>query len=110
MARTAINYQQVLRAGLTEALAAANADGHKFSNDGRIILHVVNGGASPITVTIQTPGTVDDLAVSDRTVTISDESEKFIGPFPPGIYNQSDGMVYVDFSSVTSVTVSALRV
>ncbi len=110
MARTAISYQQVARTGLAEALAAANADGHKFSNDGRIILHVVNGDVSPITVTIQTPGTVDDLAVSDRTVTISDESDKFIGPFPPGIYNQSDGMVYVDFSAVTNVTVSALRV
>lgn len=110
MARTSISYQQVVRTGLTESLAAANADGHKFSNDGRIVLHVVNGGASPITVTIQTPNTVDDLAVSDRTVTISDEAEKIIGPFPPGIYNQSDGMVYVDFSAVSSVTVSALRV
>ena len=110
MARTAINYWQVTRSGIIPIPDHAAADGNKFSNDGRIILQVGNGGGSPITVTIQTPGTVDDLAVSDRTVTVGDGDTKLIGPFPPGIYNQSDGMVYVDFSAVTDVTVAALRV
>jgi len=110
MARTAINYQQVVRTGLEETLEAANVDGNKIANDGRILLHVKNGGASPITVTVQTPGTVDGLSVSDMTIVVTNAEERFIGPFPPGIYNQSDGSVYVDYSAVTSVTVAALRV
>jgi len=110
MARTAINYQQVERAGLVPTPSNASADGNKFTNDGRIILRVFNDNGSAITVTVQTPGMVDGLSIADRTVSVANGDTKYIGPFPPGIYNQSDGMVYVDFSAVTDVTVAALRV
>lgn len=109
MARTEITYQQIARTGLEQTYAAANADGNKFSNDGRMFLHVKNGGGAPITVTIQTPGTVDDLAIADQAVVVTNAEERMIGPFPPTIYNQSDRMVYVDYSAVTSVTVALLR-
>jgi hypothetical protein len=109
MARTAINYQQIARTGLETAYSAAVADGGKFSNDGRMFLHVKNGAGAPINVTIQTPGTVDGLAVAEQVVAVTNAEERMIGPFPPNIYNQTDGMVYVDYSAVTDVTVALLR-
>lgn len=108
MARTTLSAQQISRAGLTPSYAAANVDGHALPNGGEEVLHVkttTNG----CTVTLQTPGTVDGQAVADRTVVIGTSSERLIGPFPPGIYNQPSGEVYVDLSVVTGVTIAALR-
>jgi hypothetical protein len=46
-----------------------------------VYLHVRNGGASPITVTVETPRT-DPLgnAVADNEIDIDDGDEAFIGP------------------------------
>lgn len=109
MARTEVSHQQIVRTGLEATYAAAHVDGNKFSNDGRMFLHVKNGAGAPITVTVQTPVTVDDLAVTDQVVTVTNGEERMIGPFPPNIYNQDDRMVYVDYSSVTTITVALLR-
>jgi hypothetical protein len=108
MARTALTVQQVTRAGLTPAYSAAPVDGHSILNGGKELLHVKTGGTA-CNVTIQTPGSVDGQAVADRVVAIGTSSERIIGPFPPDIYNQASGEIYVDFSAVTSVTVAALR-
>jgi hypothetical protein len=109
MARQTKTVQVIARTGTIPTYAAATAtDGHKFANDGNTFLHVKNGGGSSINVTIQTPGTVDGLTVSDLVVAVAAGAEKMIGPFPPGIYNQS-GEVYVDWSAVTSVTMAAIK-
>jgi len=110
MARTVITPQQIARTGLASALAQPDlANGNQFANDGVCFLYVKNGGAQ-ITVTISTPGTVDGLAIADLVVTVpATTGERMIGPFPAGIYNQSDGNVYVDWSSVTSVTAGVFR-
>ncbi|MCA9940552.1 MAG: hypothetical protein KC418_18065 [Anaerolineales bacterium] len=108
MARTALSTTQVSRTGVAMSPSAANVDGHSLAYQENLLLYVANGGGSPITVTIQTPGTVDGLAVADRTVTIPAGSNRWIGPFPKEQYRQSDGSIYVDFSGVTSVTVAAI--
>lgn len=108
MARSALTLQTVAKTGIVPSYAAANADGNSFANDGNTVIHVKNGSGSSINVTLQTPGTVDDLAVTDRVVAVAAGAEKMIGPFPPGIYNQS-GSVYVDYSDVTTVTVGAFK-
>lgn len=109
MARTALTVLQVARTGLTPAYTAGNVDGHSIVNDGRVCTHVKNGSGSSINVTVQTPGTVDGLAVSDLVVAVPAGQERMIGPFPPGVYNQADGTVYVDLSAVTTVTLAAVR-
>ncbi|MCB9172353.1 MAG: hypothetical protein H6637_05455 [Ardenticatenales bacterium] len=110
MARTALAVQEITRSGLTPVLTAANAGGHSIVNDDFTYIEVVNAGGSACTVTVQTPGTVDGLAVAERAVTVAATSgRKRIGPFPKHIYDQSDGTVYVDFSTVTSVTVGAFK-
>lgn len=109
MARTALAVQDVVRAGLNPVYSAANVDGHSIQNNGHTVLHVKTAGTA-CTVTIQTPGTVDGMAVADRTVALGATAERIIGPFPPSDYNQPTGEgVYVDFSAVTAVTVAALR-
>ncbi len=109
-ARAALTVQQIARTGLKPTYAAAvPADGHKFQNTGREFLHVKNGAGAPINVTIQTPGTVDGLAVGELIVAVTNAEERMIGPFPTNIYNQADGMVYLDYSSETSVTVAVVR-
>lgn len=108
MARTALSVQQIRRSGLTPAYSAANVDGHSFPNSGQEILHVKTVGTGA-TVSFPIPGTVDGQAVASRSVVLGTNTERLIGPFPPGTYNQPDGNVNVDFSSVTSVTVAVLR-
>lgn len=113
MARTALTVSEIVRSGLTLSASAANADGHSLVNTDKnaaLLLYVNNGSGSPITVTIQTPGTVDGLAIADRTVTVAAGAERFIGPLTAKDYNQSDGTVYVDFSAVTTVTVMGLKI
>ena len=68
MAVTALAVQQIGRAGITPAFTAANTDGHTILNDGKTFIEVKNGSGAPITVTIDTPQTVDGLAVAQRTV------------------------------------------
>ncbi len=107
MARTALAVQAMTRAGLTPAYTAANGSGgHSVVNDGRTFLHVKNGGASPCVVTFETPGTVDTLAIADRTVTVAAGGEAVAGTFPTQTYGAS---MLVDFDQVTSVTVAAIK-
>lgn len=111
MARTVLTKQAIVQAGLTPALAAANVDGHYFEGSGTVYLEVKNAAGAPIDVTVQTPAVVAGLAVADLVVTIpATTGQKKIGPFNTRAFNRpaggSDaGLVYVDFSAVTSVTV-----
>lgn len=109
MARTELTVQTISRAGLEATTDAAIADGHKFVNDGKLtLLHVING-ATDVVVTVQTAYTLDGKALADDTVTCTANEERFIGPFPADIYNQTDGMVYIDYDDTSNVTVSVLR-
>lgn len=113
MARTALTVNAVVETGTTLSATSANADGHSLVNTARanqLFLYVNNGGGSSINVTIQTPGTVRGLAIADQVVAVGAGAIKLIGPFDPSFYNQAAGTVYVDFSSVTSVTVAAFKI
>lgn len=110
MARTRLAGQPVTPAGLAANYTAANVDGHSVATSD--IVHVRNAAASAITVTIQTPATVAGLAVADQTVSVPAGGDRFIGGFRADAYAQPSGtdagLVWVDFSAVTSVTVAAL--
>jgi hypothetical protein len=110
MARTALTVQQITRSALTPTYTAANASGGNSipNNDGQILLIVKTVGTGCV-VTVDTPGTVDGNAIANKTYTLGTNAERHIGPFPPNVYNQADGSVYLDFDSVTSVTLSAER-
>jgi hypothetical protein len=109
MARQDLAVQQVSRAAITPAYTAAHVDGHQIPNDGQVMLHVKSGGTGA-TVTVQIPAKVDGQAVTNRTYVMGTSTERMIGPFPPTTYNQGAGQVYVDFSSVTTMTLAAIRI
>lgn len=111
MARGDYAPQVLVRAGVVPTANAAVADGEGFDNAlGDVIILITNGAGAPITATFVTPGTVDGLAITDLPVTVTNGTSKAVGPFPPSIYNQANGQVYVNWSAHADVTFSVLRV
>lgn len=115
MARGLLVLQEIVRTGLTPAYGAGDAaNGHYFDNRSQEVhLHVKNGDASPMTVTIVTPGTIDGLAIPDLVVTVAATDEKIIGPFRNDLYGQAEQAlskaVTIDLSSDTSLTLGAFE-
>lgn len=111
MARSALTVQEVTTLGLDPAYTSANADGNWFANNGRTLFHAMNGSGGSITITVQHPGTMDGLAVADLTVAVPAGEDRMIGPFPKRFEQggSAAGLVYVDYSGVTSLTVAAIR-
>lgn len=108
MARTALTVQQISRAALTPSYASANVDGHSIPADGEAFIHVKTGGTGA-TVTVPIPRSIDGQAVASKSYVIGTSAERMIGPFPKDTYDQGDGSVHIDFSSVTTVTIGAFR-
>ena len=113
MSRVALTIQQITRNanGLSVTFAApASTQLSIPSNDGRMYLELKNTGSATQTVTVQTPGTVSGLAIAELTAEVPITSgDKIIGPFPPALFNQSDGSVYVDLTATTTMTIALLR-
>lgn len=107
--------QQILAAGLTPAYAAANIqDTIEGAGSDRVFLHVFNGGAGSITVTIAATRAAAQVAgvgmvpIPDIAVAIAAGDEAMIGPFN-NAYVDADGTITVDYSDVTSVTAAAIK-
>jgi hypothetical protein len=75
------------------------ADGHKFRNDGNVQIEVENVHATIARViTFQTPGKVlGMLEVAEHAVSVAALATVLIGPFSVKAFNQTDGMVYIDY-------------
>jgi hypothetical protein len=108
---TDLVYQQIKRTGTEVTYDAIDSDwGNQFQNDGRMFIHVVNATGHDATVTIETPNTVDGLAIADRAVVVTSAEERMIGPFPPNIYNDSDRLVQVSYTvEDVGMTIALLR-
>ena len=91
-------------------VAGDHTNDHEFVNDGRTIISVLKTGGACI-MTIKTPGTVDGLTIGEQTVTpgVSPTQNTLIGPFPPSIYNQSDGTVHIDIDDEATFWLGAFR-
>ncbi|WP_430376700.1 hypothetical protein [Streptomyces sp. B1-3] len=109
MARTALTAQRFATLGLAPTYGAPDAAGVSFRSNGKQVLHVKNGSGSSITVTLKIGKTIEGLSVTNPTATVAAGADKFFGPFNDN-YEQPDGTdtVFVDFSSVTSVTTACL--
>lgn len=90
---------------------AANAGGDSFDNSGNQLFYVKNGGGAPITVTFDAPNP-DNFGITDNShdaaVSVAAGAERWVGPFPPGRFNDANGRVQVAYSGVTTVTVGVL--
>ena len=105
-----LTVQQIARAGVVPAFAAAAGGGDSFPNTGNEYVEVVNGDASDKTVTFVTPNTVDTLAIADRPEVVAAGTRQKFGPFPPGTYNDSNDRVGITYSDVTGVTVGVFKI
>lgn len=118
MARTSLTVNAVLRSGFNLSSAAKtliSTDGVRFVNTGKEILYLENIDVGDIVVTIQTGKTVDDLAVTDRTVTMQETGTagdiQVVGPFPTDTYNQASlGEVYVDAATIDKIKAIVLQI
>jgi hypothetical protein len=118
MGDVTLTVQEMSRSGLAPTWTASGAspllnvtDNFKFNNTGKEYLHFKKSGAGDCTVTLKTPGTVDGLAVADRTVTVpATTGEKIIGPFPVAIYNDTQNTFNgFTVSEVTGLTCCIIR-
>lgn len=111
MADVAHALQAIVKGGLTPANTGglSNSDTYQVDNDGKMFLHLINGGGGTVVLTIETPGLVDGLAIADRTVSILAATNQMVGPFPRHIYNDANGKVNFSMDVITSVTVDALH-
>jgi hypothetical protein len=94
------------------ALVAAAGGGDSFLPGDTTYIRVNNGGGSPITVTVATPGSTGNsgLGIADVSVSVTNAQSRLIGPFPSQLFAQSDdGLADITYSGVTSVTVGAFR-
>ena len=97
-----ISTQQMNGAGGVITYTAVSSSDTADISSGRTFLHIKNSGASPDTATLVTPGTVGPgLAVADNAVTVTNATEKFVGPLDPALYGP---VVTVTHSFLTSVT------
>jgi len=97
-----------LRSGrvVTDLATTINsANTYYFRNNGKMLLHVDNATGSTVTITFETPNTVDGLAITDKTATLATGKAAVFGPFPPGVYNNGDGEIKVTFTQNVTVTV-----
>lgn len=104
-----LTMQVVGNEGRAISFSAAAGGGDAAATGSGAVLLVNNGGASPVTVTMVTPGTVEGLAITDRAVTVAAGAIEAI-PLDDLYTNPSTGLASITYSAVTSVTVAAVRV
>lgn len=103
--------QQVTRAGLAPNYAAAAAGGDKVDPGPSTMLHVKNGSAAAVTVTLQVPVTFQGQTVSNVAVNVPAGGERIIGPVGAELFrNPADGKADISYSAAASVTVAALLI
>ncbi|MGW1102709.1 hypothetical protein [Streptomyces sp. NPDC002540] len=103
--------QTVALAGLNPTYATAAAGGDKVQVGDRNFLHVKNGSASAVTVTLTSTASVRGQMAADVTVSVPASGERLIGPLQPDLLqNQTDGLCAIGYSAAASVTVASLRI
>ena len=108
MARDTITVTNTVRAGVAPTLNTPNAANNaEFANDNAdVVVVFVNGmGAASVqatAVTIQQVACSHGRIQNDSAHTVAVDVVGVLGPFPPLLYNQSDGTVQVDYDAVSA--------
>lgn len=90
--------------------ALTGSTGISWSNTGTEVLWIING-ATASNYTIKVGATVLGQAVTDFGPTacpVSNTAAQALGPFA-ALYNQPGGYMFIDFTSVATVTVALTR-
>jgi hypothetical protein len=102
--------QQIQITGPAITLVAAAGGGDTVTPSDRTFLWVKNGSGSPITVTVVTPGTYYGQAIADVPISVpATTGERMIGPLDFRLADTNQ-VVSITYSGVTSLTVAAVRI
>ena len=112
MARTDIPVQEIgIHGGAIDELtwtAADEANDHSFVNDGKTLLLCKNDSGSAWVIDVDSVADpynrIQDLAMSVNATSVG-----IAGPFGKNIWNQSDGVVYVNITVETSAFFAAVK-
>lgn len=80
----------------------AASNNYYVPNNGRVVLIVTNAAGANV-VTVETPGTVDGLAVTDLTANVAASKVHVLGPFPTQTYNDAQGRIKATFTAAADV-------
>ncbi|UKJ74479.1 hypothetical protein [Azospirillum brasilense] len=109
-----ISAQTTSEAGAALTYSSASGGGDSFTNTGKELLHVKNGGGSSVTVTLKSRNTtpvVDgygSVSKPDVAITIPAGADRIAGPFPLKAFNDANGRLSMTFSSTTSVSAAVI--
>lgn len=108
MATVVLAPDVVTDAGIAPVRTALNiANTYKFRNNGRTILHFRKSGANPCTVTVTVQGTLGGKAVASQTFVVpANTGDVFAGPFPHGIYDDTNHDCSFTVSEATGLDVA----
>ncbi len=105
MARTILPIVEIIRAGVSQAIAtfADITNGHQImENNGKTFVELVNvSNAGTVNATFDVAAVYDgDLTITDIIVALAPGSTKYVGPFKRGVFNQGPSeSVYFDIAS-----------
>lgn len=104
----ALAAQSIATAGTAPTYAAAAAGGDTAPVGSGLVLHVVNGSASSVTVTVVTPGTVGGLAIADAALAVAAGGSGFV-PLASVFRDPDTGRASITYSAATDVDVAVLQ-
>jgi hypothetical protein len=84
------------------------ANDQQFLNDGNVIILIKNGGVAQQDVVVAS--VADPYGrTQDLTVATTNAKESVAGPFPPALWNQSDGYVYLNGDDEDTLNIAAIQ-
>ncbi len=105
--------QVINRAGVVVTPVAAAGGGDAMTTGSGMMLEVVNGGGSPINVTLAVPAArtyEPNVAITSPIVSVTNGTTKWIGPVDSATFTDpTTGLCTITYSAVTSVTVAAVQ-
>ncbi len=107
MARDTVTVTSTVRAGVAPALTTPSAANNaEMANDGRTVFLFMNGlGAASVQatdITIQQVADPYGRTQNDAAFVVTNDAVATFGPFPPNLYNQTDGTVQFDYDAVSA--------
>lgn len=100
--------QQMKLSGLQPVYAAASAGGDTAPIGQRIVLHIKNGGAAPITATVTTALKVGDLGVDEAVHAVPAGGDAFV-QMSTAYRDPTTGRAAITYDDVASVDVAAIQ-
>lgn len=99
--------------GAAPGLAAVTAS-DTVQNNGQMLLHVHNGSGGSINVTIKDRGSRSPAAAAvftpDVVEPVGAGADAYFGPFPPSRFNDSAGIMTIQYSATATVTAEIVDV